>query len=83
MFNIPPLAPSSLTDVSALEVITTVTNTGDEEVTLLKDPRTVLSSWATQSFVVTGENGVEAKFNGVAVRYIPEVVANISKFTNV
>lgn len=68
-------APASLTDVSALEVVTTITNTGDETVTLLNDPRTVLSSWATQSFIITGESGVEADFTGVAVRYIPEVVA--------
>ncbi|KAF9015908.1 zincin [Hymenopellis radicata] len=73
--SISTYAPASLTDVSALEVVTTITNTGDETVTLLNDPRTVLSSWATQSFIITGESGVEADFTGVAVRYIPEVVA--------
>ncbi|KAF9016861.1 zincin [Hymenopellis radicata] len=56
--SISTYAPASLTDVSALEVVTTITNTGDET-----------------SFIITGESGVEADFTGVAVRYIPEVVA--------
>ncbi|SJL15532.1 related to Peptidyl-Lys metalloendopeptidase [Armillaria ostoyae] len=68
-------APASLSDVSALEVVTTVVNSGDETVKLLNDPRTVLSSWATESFTVVNSAGISADFTGVAVRYIPSVTA--------
>ncbi|KAK0244887.1 hypothetical protein EDD85DRAFT_215286 [Armillaria nabsnona] len=68
-------APASILDVSALEVVTTVVNSGDETVKLLNDPRTVLSSWATESFTVVNSAGISADFTGVAVRYIPSVTA--------
>ncbi|KAK0185414.1 hypothetical protein F5146DRAFT_180093 [Armillaria mellea] len=67
--------PASVSDVSALEVVTTVVNSGDETVKLLNDPRTVLSSWATESFTVVNSAGISADFTGVAVRYIPSVTA--------
>ncbi|KAK0201350.1 hypothetical protein DFS33DRAFT_1346499 [Desarmillaria ectypa] len=68
-------APTSLSDVSNLEVVTTIVNSGDETVKLLNDPRTVLSSWATESFTVINSAGISADFTGVAVRYIPSVAA--------
>ncbi|PBK61739.1 zincin [Armillaria solidipes] len=68
-------APANVSDVSALEVVTTVVNSGDETVKLLNDPRTVLSSWATESFTVVNSAGISADFTGVAVRYIPSVTA--------
>ncbi|KAK0222392.1 hypothetical protein IW262DRAFT_1448336 [Armillaria fumosa] len=68
-------SPASVADVSSLEVVTTVVNSGDETVKLLNDPRTVLSSWATESFTVVNSAGIPADFTGVAVRYIPSVTA--------
>ncbi|KIY61772.1 zincin [Cylindrobasidium torrendii FP15055 ss-10] len=75
-------APASVTDVTDFEVTTTITNTGDEALTLLKDPRTVLSSWATDAFTVAKEDGTAADFNGVAVRYISAEAAKLKKTTN-
>ncbi|KAK0441453.1 uncharacterized protein EV420DRAFT_1119424 [Desarmillaria tabescens] len=68
-------APASISDVSTLEVVTTIVNDGDETVKLLNDPRTVLNSWATESFTVVNSAGISADFTGVAVRYIPSVAA--------
>lgn len=52
-----------------------ITNTGDETLKLLTDPRTPLSPFATNTFVVTNTQGVYPDFTGVKVRYIPEVSA--------
>jgi peptidyl-Lys metalloendopeptidase len=68
-------APDAVTHVDDFTVTTTIVNTGDEKVKLLKDPRTPLSSWATNTFVVTNQAGDAPKFDGVAVRYIPTKIA--------
>lgn len=68
--------PSSLVaDVNSLQVVTTIANTGDETLKLLNDPDSPLSTWATRSFDVKNADGKDAEFNGVIVRYAPEVAA--------
>ncbi|KAF9259016.1 zincin [Marasmius fiardii PR-910] len=62
-------APSTSADVSDFEVVTTVTNTGDETLKLLNNPDSVLSKWATNSFEISNADGVKPKFTGVHVRY--------------
>jgi len=68
-----------------LEVVTTFTNTGDETLNLLKDPRTALSTWATaESWAVSADSGAAPAFTGVRVRYSPEVAAkNVADATYV
>ncbi|KAJ8075548.1 hypothetical protein PM082_021178 [Marasmius tenuissimus] len=66
-------APASSDDVTGLEVVTTVTNTGNETLKLLNNPMSVLSKWATDSFEVHNGDGVAADFNGLFVRYNPEL----------
>ncbi|KAK7046104.1 hypothetical protein VNI00_007105 [Paramarasmius palmivorus] len=68
-------APESVADVSSFSVVTTITNTGDETLKLLNDPRSALSPWATNTFEVANSDGVAPEFTGVIVRYIPEVAA--------
>jgi len=48
-------------------VITTVANTGDKSVKLLKDPRGVLDSFPEDSFTITGPAGSHPSFNGARV----------------
>lgn len=67
-------APSDFT-IDSLQLTTSVVNTGDETITLLKDPRTPLSSWATNTFAVANEDGATPAFTGVKVRYVPETAA--------
>ncbi|KAK1225214.1 hypothetical protein PQX77_011894 [Marasmius sp. AFHP31] len=66
-------APASSDDVTGLEFVTTVTNTRDETLKLLKHPNSVLSKWATDSFEVYNGDGIAADFNGVIARYNPEL----------
>ncbi|KAL1740844.1 hypothetical protein HDZ31DRAFT_67522 [Schizophyllum fasciatum] len=72
-------APSELADVSDLSVTTKIENTGDETLKLLIDPRSALSSWATNTFTVThADSGASVDFTGVKVRYTPEAAAQIA-----
>ncbi|KAG9096058.1 hypothetical protein FS749_009217 [Ceratobasidium sp. UAMH 11750] len=75
--------PHTVTDVDNLTVKATVTNTGSETVKLLKDPRTVLSDWRTNTFAIEGVAGTPA-FTGIKVKYSPELAlksGDESKFT--
>ena len=57
--------------VDNLKVFTTLTNTGDEPLKLLNDPRGPLSKLPTQTFLVThDESGVSPAFIGAKASLI-------------
>ncbi|KDQ13796.1 hypothetical protein BOTBODRAFT_33232 [Botryobasidium botryosum FD-172 SS1] len=63
--------PSSVVDVTNLKVVTTIRNTGDEDVRLLNDPDTVITpQWATHTFGVS-KVGSETTpdFHGIKVKW--------------
>ncbi|KAG9098536.1 hypothetical protein FRC06_006243 [Ceratobasidium sp. 370] len=64
-----------ITDVDNLRVAATVANTGSETLRLLRDPRSPLSKYPTETFGVVNSNGARATFSGMKVRYSPEGVA--------
>ncbi|QRV85904.1 peptidyl-Lys metalloendopeptidase [Ceratobasidium sp. AG-Ba] len=64
--------PQAVNDVDNLTVKAVLTNTGSETVKLLKDPRTVLSDWRTNTFVIESAIG-SPKFTGIKVKYSPEL----------
>ncbi|KAG8789538.1 hypothetical protein FRC12_013387 [Ceratobasidium sp. 428] len=69
-------APGSVvTDVDNLRVAATVSNTGSETLRLLRDPRSPLSQYPTETFGVVNSKGGRAAFSGMKVRYSPEGVA--------
>ena len=53
-----------------LKVTTTVTNTGDETLKLLNDPRGVLDAFPTNTFTITDPNGSRPSFNGAKVNHL-------------
>ncbi|KAG8902137.1 hypothetical protein FRB99_004824 [Tulasnella sp. 403] len=63
--------PSSVTDVQSFSVSTVITNHGDEAVTLLNSPDSILApKWKTNSFgVVSQDRGLAARFVGVKVKW--------------
>ncbi|KAL1938814.1 hypothetical protein VTO73DRAFT_11194 [Trametes versicolor] len=65
--------PSSVVDIGNLKVVTTVTNTGEEPLKLLNDPRSPLSDLPTDKFTITNLHGTSPDFIGIAVKYIPHV----------
>lgn len=59
-----------------LDLKTTLTNTGDETLKLLNDPRGALNKLSTDSFSVVNEaTGASPSFLGFKVKYVPEVAA--------
>lgn len=74
------VTPSAeITDVDNLRVAATVSNTGSETLRILRDPRSPLSSWPTETFGVVNTDGSRAAFSGVKVRYSPEAVAKAGR----
>jgi peptidyl-Lys metalloendopeptidase len=69
-----PLGPSEVSSVSALHVVATLVNTGDVELKLLNDPRTVLHTFETDTFTITDPAGNSPSFNGLVAKYVPSTV---------
>lgn len=60
-------SPSTVDGVQNLKVVTTLTNTGDESLKLLNDPRGILNTFPTNSFAVTDATGATPAFVGAKV----------------
>ncbi|CAE6437774.1 unnamed protein product [Rhizoctonia solani] len=76
--------PTSVTDVSALEVITSIKNTGTEPLRLLNDPNSVLSTWETNSFEISRAepslvSSPTLNFTGILVKYSPQAAVKLGK----
>ncbi|KAF8598692.1 zincin [Ceratobasidium sp. AG-I] len=68
--------PTSVSDVAALKITTSLKNTGTETLRLLNDPNSILSPWETDSFHVSrAESGLvnspSLNFTGIRVKYSP------------
>ncbi|KAF8754771.1 Lysine-specific metallo-endopeptidase [Rhizoctonia solani] len=59
---------AEITDVDNFRVAATVSNTGSETLRLLRDPRSPLSTWATETFGVVNNKGARAAFSGVKLK---------------
>ncbi|KAH7332734.1 hypothetical protein B0J17DRAFT_721888 [Rhizoctonia solani] len=63
--------PESASNIDDLAIKTMVKNTGSETLKLLNDPRTVLSTAPTKTFIITkDDDGPE--FTGMIVKYSPQ-----------
>ncbi|KAL0575657.1 hypothetical protein V5O48_006313 [Marasmius crinis-equi] len=62
------------TGVENFKITTSLVNTGDESLKLLKDPRTVLSPLHTNSFVISNADGASPAFTGAFAKFVPEYV---------
>lgn len=60
-------SPSVVDGVQDLKVVTTLTNTGDETLKLLNDPRGALNPFPANSFAVTDATGATPAFVGAKV----------------
>ncbi|KAG6856943.1 hypothetical protein H0H87_011929 [Tephrocybe sp. NHM501043] len=57
--------------VNNLVVKTTVTNTGDEILTLLNHPESPLSKLPANTFAITDATGAKPTFTGIKAKYVP------------
>jgi len=69
--------PQTVQGIENLILVTTMTNTGDETLKLLNDPRSLLSNMSTDTFIVRDAAGRRPSFHGIRVKYIPSVTAVI------
>ena len=67
--------PAAVDGVDNLKVTTTVTNTGDETLKLLKDPRGALSTIPANTFDITTDSGERPSFIGYKVKYSLDAAA--------
>lgn len=70
--------PLTVYGVSNLLLVVTITNIGDQAVTLINDPQGPLSTLPTDKFTITDESGSSPEFNGIYVKYagVDYVAAN-------
>ncbi|KAF7311760.1 Peptidyl-Lys metalloendopeptidase [Mycena indigotica] len=66
--------PKQAKGVGELIITATLINTGDVELKLLNDPRTVLNSFETDTFSITNAAGKSPVFQGAFVKYSPETI---------
>lgn len=67
--------PESVSHLKDLVVKVTLTNTGDQTLKLLKDPRGALSPFPGNSFGITKEDGCHPKFIGAKSKYAKQYIA--------
>ncbi|TFK34427.1 deuterolysin M35 metalloprotease [Crucibulum laeve] len=67
--------PDSVNTVEALKVVATITNTGDETLKILNDPRGPLSKLPTDTFAISEASGARPAFSGVKAKYVPKTAA--------
>ncbi|KAM5535100.1 hypothetical protein V8D89_011186 [Ganoderma adspersum] len=67
--------PAAVDGVENLQIVTAVTNTGDETLRLLNDPNGVLNPLPADTFTITSPDGARPSFTGVRVKYSPSQAA--------
>ncbi|KAF7359933.1 Peptidyl-Lys metalloendopeptidase [Mycena venus] len=63
--------PKEVSSIIDLQITAALKNTGDVELKLLKDPRTVLHTFQTNTFSITNAAGDSPAFTGAYVKYVP------------
>ncbi|KAF9033592.1 deuterolysin M35 metalloprotease [Panaeolus papilionaceus] len=74
-------APTDVSGVQNLKVTARITNVGDETIKLLEDPRSLASKSPVNKFKVANRRGGRPSFNGIKIKYSPEVAARMGDFT--
>ncbi|PPQ80565.1 hypothetical protein CVT25_001599 [Psilocybe cyanescens] len=73
--------PEQVNTVESLKVVATITNTGDETIKVLNDPRGPLSKLPTDTFAITDGTGAKPSFTGIKVKYVPKTAATMGAYT--
>ncbi|KAG6812864.1 hypothetical protein H0H92_015792 [Tricholoma furcatifolium] len=62
--------PSTVENVENLQVVTTITNTGDVPLSLLNDPKSPLNPLPADTFRIIDNTGVAPVFTGIVAKYV-------------
>ncbi|KAF8317605.1 deuterolysin M35 metalloprotease [Clavulina sp. PMI_390] len=67
---------SHVVDVDNFKIVAHLTNTGDETLTLLNSPNTLLTpEWSTRAFQISNAKGITPEFKGLVVKWSPQAAA--------
>jgi peptidyl-Lys metalloendopeptidase len=80
MFILSP-GPPAVDTVEHLKIVATITNTGDETLKVLNDPRGPLNKLPTDTFVITDAKGAQPSFTGIKLKYVPKTAAALGVYT--
>ncbi|KAG5646338.1 hypothetical protein DXG03_003661 [Asterophora parasitica] len=64
------VGPAAVNGVDNLKVVTTVTNTGNEALRILNEPRSPLSTLPADTFRITAASGASPAFTGIRAKYV-------------
>ena len=67
--------------VEDLKIVATITNTGDETLKVLNDPRGPLNNLPTDTFVITDAKGSQPLFTGIKLKYVLKTAAALEAYT--
>ena len=73
--------PEAVDSVEHLKIVATVTNTGDETLKVLNDPRGPLNNIPTDTFVITDAKGSQPSFTGIKLKYVPKTAAALEAYS--
>ena len=75
------LGSPAVDSVEHLKIVATITNTGDETLKVLNDPRGPLNKLPTDTFVITDAKGAQPSFTGIKLKYVPKTAAALGAYT--
>ena len=67
--------------VEHLKLIANLTNTGDETIKVLHDPRSTICTLPTDTISVVSRTGLSPLFIGALAKYVPEDAAHMRAWT--
>jgi len=73
--------PKAVDSVEHLKIVATVTNTGDETLKVLNDPRGPLNKLPTDTFVITDTTGAQPSFTGIKLKYVPNTAVTLDAYS--
>ena len=73
--------PEAVSSVEHLKIIATVTNTGEETLKVLNDPRGPLEDLPTDTFVITDATGAQPSFTGIKMKYVPKTAVALEAYS--
>jgi peptidyl-Lys metalloendopeptidase len=73
--------PEAVDSVEHLQIVATITNTGDETLKVLNDPNGPLNKFPTDTFVITDAKGAQPSFKGIKLKYVPKTAAALEAYT--
>lgn len=77
----PFLGLEAVDTVEHLEIVATVTKTGDETLKVLSDLHGPLNELPADTFVINASKGAQSSFTGIKLKYAPETAIGVEAYT--